>query len=384
MLQSFLVYGFLTLMLSFLGKISAQKQAINQKNGNPTSFWTWDIVLALFIFAFISGIRWQVGVDHLSYLSGYENIINGYDFRDGENVEIGFNLISKLFATLNIHFVFYFAFWAFLQIFFIYYTLKNECYLLPFIGIVIIGGSFYIGWMGGIRQVLATTMFIFSVQFISKRKLIPYAITILLAATIHKSAILLFIFYFVPQYDYFKNRYINIALLIGSLILGLTPTFIHSFEFIEKTLALVGYNRYSERFDLMIENHREMVIGPRRFSILLLNIFTIWFAPKLKKVFEETNYLVFFNFTFVGVLLYNLLANTSHIFLRPVRYFTTFLILTTAYLLYYLKSQTPNGVSLRFLFVFIVAISYTLLSVIADYGKGDVDFSNFKFFWDYI
>jgi len=34
--------------------------------------------------------------------------------------------------------------------------------------------------------------------------------------------------------------------------------------------------------------------------------------------------------------------------------------------------------------VFVVAISYMLLSVIADYGKGDMDWSNFKFFWNYV
>ncbi len=112
-----------------------------------------------------------------------------------------------------------------------------------------------------------------------------------------------------------------------------------AFEYIERTLAVIGYDRYAERFDIMVEYRREMAIGPRRISILLLNILTIWYSPKLKQVFKNTNYLIYFNFAFVGVLLYNLFANTSHIFLRPVSYFTIFLALTTAYLLYYLKPQ---------------------------------------------
>jgi len=297
---------------------------------------------------------------------------------------VGFDFLTKLFAQLNIHFTFYFAFWAFLQLFFIYRAFKDERYLYPFLGMIIILGPHYLSWMNGMRQMLAVTMFVFSIQYIKNRKLIPYFITIFLATLIHKSAILFLIFYFIPQKDYFKNRYINLGLLIVTLIMGLNPNWMQAFEYIERTLAVIGYDRYAERFDIMVEYRREMAIGPRRISILLLNILTIWYSPKLKQVFKNTNYLIYFNFAFVGVLLYNLFANTSHIFLRPVSYFTIFLALTTAYLLYYLKPQKKYIVSLRFLIVFVVAISYMLLSVIADYGKGDMDWSNFKFFWNYV
>lgn len=80
----------------------------------------------------------------------------------------------------------------------------------------------------------------------------------------------------------------------------------------------------------------------------------------------------------------NLFANTSHIFLRPVTYFTIYLAVTTAYLLYYLKSKIKYNISLPFLIVLLFAISYTFISVIADYGRGEMDWSNFKFFWDYV
>ena len=383
MLQSFIVYSLFAASLWWLGTISAKRERIYQEKGKHISFWVWDVVLALLIFAFISGIRWQVGVDHLSYLESYEQIKRGGEFR-GSGVEAGFEYLTKLFAQLNIHFTFYFAFWAFLQLFFIYRAFKDERYLYPFLGMIIILGPHYLSWMNGMRQMLAVTMFVFSIQYIKNRKLIPYFITIFLATLIHKSAILFLIFYFIPQKDYFKNRYINIALVIATLIIGLNPNWMQAFEYIERTLAVIGYDRYAERFDIMVEYRREMAIGPRRISILLLNILTIWYSPKLKQVFKNTNYLIYFNFAFVGVLLYNLFANTDHIFLRPVSYFTIFLALTTAYLLYYLKPQKKYIVSLRFLIVFVVAISYMLLSVIADYGKGDMDWSNFKFFWNYV
>ena len=238
--------------------------------------------------------------------------------------------------------------------------------------------------MNGIRQMLAATMFVYSIQFIKNRKIFPYFITILLATTIHKSAILLLVFYFIPQKDYFKNKYINIALVIITLIIGLTPNWMSAIESVERILSFIGYDAYADRLDTMIEDRREMSLGPRRLSVLILYIFTIWYAPKLKQVFKNTNYTIYFNFSFVGILLYNLFANTSHIFLRPVTYFTIYLAVTTAYLLYYLKSKIKYNSSLSFIIVLLFAISYTFLSVIADYGKGEMDWSNFKFFWDYV
>jgi hypothetical protein len=382
MLQSFLVYSITAILLFIFGNTAAKRERIYNANNRPTPFWTWEVVFSLLIFAFISGIRWQVGVDHLTYLDNYLTYKNAGYFQVDK--EIGFEFITTLFAGNNIHFTLYFGFLAFLQIFFVYYAVKNERYLMPFLGIVILLGPHYLSWMNGIRQMLAATMFIFSIQFITKRKLLPYVITILLASTIHKSAILLIIFYFIPQRDYFKNRYVNIGLVIATLIIGLSPTFMNAISSFENVLAFIGYDRYAERFDIIIEREREMALGPRRLSILMLNILNIWYAPRLKKVFKRTNYLVYFNLSFIGILLYNLFVNTSHIFIRPVSYFTIFLALTTSYLLYYLKPRKNYHVTISFIIVLILAISYTYLSVIADYGKGNMDWSNFKFFWNYL
>ena len=341
------------------------------------------MTLALLLFAFIAGVRWQVGTDHLGYLAWYEQLIRDGVFR-ASGVEAGFDFITKVFAHFNMHFTFFFGFLAFLQLFFIYRAFKDERYLYPFLGIVIILGPEFLSWMNGMRQMIAATIFVYSIQYIRERKLISYFIIIVLASLIHQSAILLLVFYFIPQKDYFKNRFINLGLLIITLLRGLSPTWMKIGEFARTALSLVGYDRYAIQMDTYFENFEEMRVGPRRIIMLLLNVFTIWYAPKLKEHFKNTNYLIYFNFTFIGVLLHNLLANTHHVFIRPTTYFTLFLAITTAYLLFYLKPQKRNVVTFRFLLIFIVSSSYTFFSVIADYGKGNIDFSNFKFFWDYL
>lgn len=379
MLQSILVYGLLSLSLFVLGKNAEEREAYNNRLNQKNSFWTWESIVILFLFAFISGVRWNVGVDHQSYLRIYQDYITfGHSDR---NLEWGFNIVTLLFAKLGIHFSIYFGFWAFLQIFLIYYALKDERYLWPFIGVVIIMGPHYLGWMNGIRQMLAACMFVYSIQFIRNRKIIPYFFIILIASLFHKSALFLIIFYFIPQKDYFKNRYINLALCILTLIIGLNPYWLQATSFIEIALSSLGYEGYADRLDVWIDLKREMALGPRRISILLLNMIVIWFAPKLKVMFKNTNFLTYFNFMVIGVLLYNLFANAGHIFLRPISYFTIFSAITVSYLIYYLKTKTPKEL---YILIFIIAISYMVFSLIAESVKSDMDTTNYKFFWDYM
>jgi len=384
MIQSFIVYTLFAASLVWLGIISAKRERIYLAEKKKLYFWVWDIVLALLIFALVSGIRWQVGVDHLNYLEGYNDVKLDSEFLGGE-IEIGFRLITELFAKLNIHFVFYFAFWAFLQIFFIYRSFKDERYLLPYLGLLIIFGGEYLSWMNGIRQMLAATIFVFSIQFINQKKIILYIITILFASLFHKSAVFLLIFYFFSSKNIFKNRYLNIGLLLFAVIIGKSPTFVRSLDFFLEIFEFTGHDRYAEAFEKIQFYTRETKFGPRPIIRILINIIIIWHATNLKKVFSNTNFLIYFNLNFLGILLHSLLINTNHVYLRPISYLTIFLPITIAYLLYYLKKQTPSkGVSIKFLMILLVSSLSLVLAIIADYGAGTMDWSNFKFFWDFI
>lgn len=383
MIQSIFTYGVFSLFLFGLGNISAKKGRIANQIGVVKNFWTWDIVLALVFFALISGIRWKVGVDHLSYLASYVNIKAGGDFR-ARGVEPGFGFITKLFASLDIHFTIYFAFWAFLQLFFIYYALKDERYLLPFIGLVLIMGPHYLNWMNGIRQTLAACIFVYSVQFLKNKQFTRYLIIIVIASLIHKTAILLLIFYFIPQKDYFKNRFITIILLILSVLLGRISVWMNFIDSYVAIFNFIGYDEYIQRLDIIIENERNLAFGPRRIISTSITLLIILHSKKLKAYFKNTNFLLFYNFSIVGEIYFNFFASANHIFRRPATYFTIFTIITTSYLLYYLKKLSIKSISFKFFIIISLLIVYMLGSIYAEYPKGINDYTNYKFFWNYI
>ena len=82
------------------------------------SFWHFETIFPLLIFAVVFGMRYDVGVDHLGYLHGYLDKIHV-----GKNEPLFF-LLSELGWRLNWHYVIYFSIVAFIQVFFFFYAFK--------------------------------------------------------------------------------------------------------------------------------------------------------------------------------------------------------------------------------------------------------------------
>ena len=197
MLQTILVYLFLLLtMMAFVSK-TFKIEGVALSN-NIFGIKNSPLILAMLLFAVVFGMRYGVGVDHLGYLDDYKDILNSQ--HSGKIMEPAFAFITNLFAAASLHYSFYFSFLAFLQIFFLFYTFKrNEERVLPFLVLTLILGGVYLSYMNGIRQQLAFCIFVFSLEFIFKRKPIKHYLLILLAFMFHSSALLLLPIYFLFQ-----------------------------------------------------------------------------------------------------------------------------------------------------------------------------------------
>lgn len=361
MLQSFLVYTITALLLYSLAKNLALRDAYKQRQYNcQASFWCPEIILSLLIFALVAGMRYNTGVDHPGYLKSYIYLQETGEFRTEH--EIGFNYLSKLFANAGIHFIIFFGFLAFLQIFFIYYALKDRKFLLPYVALNIMLGSYFLDWMNGIRQCIVICAFVFLIKYIVERNFVKYAIAILILSTIHKSAYILIPFYFLFIKDFsFTNRKICLIILAICVLIGMTPTWSNIMTKAESFLAFLGYDGYAENIEQISENSRQVAWGPSRIGIFLTDVLIIWFYPKMKEYFKDDKYLsAYFLIFLIGTFTYNLFVNTSHIFLRPIGYFTIFRLPLTAYLLYYLKQNRKNAM---FIFLALIVFTYIYITI---------------------
>ena len=117
--QSILVYGMFALFLWFVASHAKNNQspqfAFQQNNNILPQYW-----FCIFLFCLISGIRWDVGVDHVSYVADYIDMCKGQYYERERGFEPAYLLISQAFAQLGVHYIFYMAFLAFLEIYFIF------------------------------------------------------------------------------------------------------------------------------------------------------------------------------------------------------------------------------------------------------------------------
>jgi len=374
-LTSILVYGSLTAIMFYTGKYAGERQAERKRQGLDTPFFVPEIILLLLSFAFICGARWQVGQDHLSYLKDYLYMQKTGYFFSTKDLESGFTFIAKVFAILHIHFFFYFAFWAFVELFLVLYLFKDKRYLYPYFSIIIVLGTIFLIWNNGMRQAIASCIFIYSYKYIEKRQLIKFLITIFIASLIHHSAVLCIIFYFILNRDLPFNRYWYLLILILGVIIGRTNIWLEFSQNIDKFFTAVGYEEYAGTTTEVV---RSRGLGGRSLIILATCALNLWFLPEIQRYFNhEKRIKIYFIMYFLGVTGFFILVN-SYVLSRITYYFLIFQIPSLSYLFLYARDNKKNiYYGLIFLFIF-----YSLASYIID-SSLLWDCTNYKFFWNY-
>lgn len=372
LVQSILVYSLFALLLW-----AFSKSASSYSNGSalskrqticiPKQYW-WCIIL----FALVSGIRWDVGVDHISYVQDYISMCKGTFSDSDSRMEPGFLFLSNAFAYIDAHYIFYMGFWAFLQIILVIYAFKDNQKVVPYILILIVLGGYYFSWMNGIRQNLVACFFLYFSRYIQEKKILKYVICIILAYTIHTSVLLL-VPVFIFAYDRFvwNKTWINVAIFILCIVVGQTPMFVSQFNNLGTLLSFVGYDYYTDRIDVLLDdnNFRSFTIGPRQIVNIATYLICILCYKKTRLFYKSSSLDLMFKLFFIGVCWNFLFINTMGIFQRPNYYFIIFALPVTAYTLYYLLA---NKRQVLYITLFLTSLSFNFLSCYSDYRETDL------------
>jgi len=206
-------------------------------------YFIW-IFLALF-----SAFRYNIGPDYLQYVFTYDKILEGNDF---------FLLGSDVFHTQLIYFTNYIGgniqlvvfIYAILTIYFYYYAFKffSKNNLFFIIITLFFISMMYFLTLNTIRQTLAAAIFFYSTKFIIQQKIYKYFFFIIIATLVHKSAILLFPFYWIGQKKFSTYSIMIIIILMISLIF-INPINLIEVIFIKFNLPFAiyfDYGRFSE------------------------------------------------------------------------------------------------------------------------------------------
>lgn len=154
------------------------------------------------------------------YLQAYENMTNIFEFNPSNEgvVEIysekGFHFISSIVKTFSDSNVVYLLSLSLLTFYFFYKFLRGYC-IYPLIGFFIYLSRFFLSRnMMQIRAALAFLVVLCFTNLVTERKFRRFLLIVLLASSIHHSALLFIPAYFVCRMNLSRKQILNIVLIV--------------------------------------------------------------------------------------------------------------------------------------------------------------------------
>lgn len=368
----------------FLFALSASRKGsyYTTNNGIITerSFWRFDTIAPLVLFAIVFGMRYDVGVDHVGY-------IEGYLWREyvGKNEPLFF-LFSDIGWFFNLHYVVYFAMLAFVQVFFFFYAFKDHRYIYPLLIFFIFTTGSIFFWMNGIRQAMAMCVWIFTLRYIEQKKWKPYIIWGITAVLLHKSAIILFIFYPILRNgkDYFKSIPLQLVLFASAFIIKevFFDIIIRFESVVNFYISLLGEETYQRSYNIERLMDSFVEAGGTGLAYLFnigVNLIVILYSTKLKQFYNSKWFNIMYFFFFIGLLTMYMFPIGAVSFTRPFRYFYIFQPILYAYFGCFFYKKRGDGRKLILLLLLIIGFSG--IFILSQYTATEDSHSLFQFYF---
>lgn len=374
MLISSAVYILFALFMGVLGFVSS-----NCKFKERRIEFCPEIMFLILVFCFFCGVRYNVGVDYIAYLNNYLHYQNvGINLLEKEFL---FQFITKAMAGSGFHFSFYFAFLAFIQIYFVIKSFEKEKEILRYLPLLILLGTSFLYWTNAIRHMIAAAIFLYSLRYVKSKNLFKYLICIAFAFLFHKSSLLLVPFYYILRIDIFASKSWTLIIILISFIVqmaGVIEPLIKQLSFI---LDFLGYSYSYENFDLIMSKENDRNFGVRSVIIMAIPVVVILYNNQLKNYFSHTNYTYYYNLMVMGLIGSIIIIDLPISFGRSLDFFVYFTVFCSSYLLLYFDRMREY---LTLSVYLLLTCSYLPLTLYAlDYNLIN-ESTSFKLFWDYL
>lgn len=330
------------------------------------------LYIALILYAVVIGLRYGVGFDYFAYCSAYEDIQNGVESFGVERLEVGFVWIARLLVLLKFDTPVFLGAVAFLQLLWVMLAFKKEKRVLQCILLVFILGGTVIQYANGLRQILAVGLWILAVRYAVERKVVQYYALVLIAFTMHKSAMLLLVMYplLAARKEWVSNVRLQIVALVVALVLMGVNVVQTVLSQVDVLINILGYSDYIESESELLD--REVEFGMGFLCILLTNVVVILNSNRMKKFFSSWYITKLYDLYFIGLIVGYAFIN-SQLIGRVNYYFSymDYLIIGATMCYGYYKERK----------LYWTLIALTLIKFIGNMTKADVNTAMYVFNW---
>ena len=334
MIPYFLLLGYLSIFLIF------------SKNVKSDLFF----YLSFFTLTIFSGLRFDVGVDFMSYNQMFEDFKNDSALFLFEPANM---MIINIINMLSIDYQVIFFIYSVIIMSGVFYFIKKlspfkELSILLFVTV----GIFYFSTFNGIRQWAAISIGLIAIVKLIEKKHIQFLILVILATLFHLSALLLFILIF------FKIRFSKFYLI------GIFLASIISIKFF---IFLINNTKYSIYLDLLRFDSQGNSL------LLMIYILALVYTLLFFKYFNKNNILntseiVLLNMNLMSILVLIIGYIMKIDFLSLMRvnmYFQIQLIIFIPMMIYKLKNQ-----QIRFMLMYLGVVFLFVYFFITIYKNG--------------
>lgn len=304
------------------------KQQYRLKNINNV-WWCHAYIILWFVVAIVlSSTRGDFSADYNSYVGFYSKLshIGITDFIFSYNkqeylpfLDTGYRLINVLCGYISQSHIFMFFAVAVLTLIPVGYLTFRSC--IPWMTILLYYtcGAYWASF-NTVRTYLAASMLIFSYKYLVQRRFLKYLIIVLIAASIHDTAILM-----VPMYFIINVKFSIKRIVILSLACLCISFFLESGAMIFNRLFHVAKN-HQELLELLYRRKSKFISLLFPLICCLISFYLMSFSHKLKRMeINDREIRILYNGTILFFAL-TLLQIRSAYFSRIAAYFYFFFI----------------------------------------------------------
>ena len=289
-------------------------------------------LISVSLYAIVLGLRYKVGGDYQGYADYYQYT----DFRISPTdvpFEIGFYwliCILKLFAlpTFSLFLV-----TCAIQMAFMTAWLRRHYFLAPWFFYFYFTTLLVIVSMNIVRQAIAFSILLYAITALLDRNLIRYMVLVLLASTIHASALMFIPLYFILDKEWFSSRRWQVLLLCFAYLSANAVK-----DMLFDLLPLLSGAALTERFanvqdDLFFET-AQSGFSPGLIFVLVSDLVVILASPWLKRRYATLGFRAYYNAFYIGAVFTPIVFYANYLtFSRLVLYFNGFRFVVLSFLL---------------------------------------------------
>lgn len=313
--------------------------AVAFKKSNPNR----GMFLLLLMLAVFAGIRGEFTSDHSDYIK-YFDYISSLSFKEVFSrsfvMEKGFVVLSKFIGCISDSPVFYMLLISFVTLCF-YFAAFKKYSVMPWLTVLLfVSIGDYYGMFNLTRQVLAAAICFWATKYINESKLdgIKYAICIILASTIHQTALIMLPMYFLLR---IKTTWKSVVIYtgMGTIAYVFLPQIIDFFQSI--------FPKYKDYQWGMGEGSFNSVIAS--MAVLIFTLVSIYFLHDSLEMEKIENRKIMNGVIFTIIFL--ILGTKIYMVSRMAYFFKPFVcVMATNTIMKYKSSRN------RFMIIIIVSI----------------------------